>query len=347
MSLPLFGKDYCVTNSQQFQAALESAADDWTEDHHIKLSEGNYPAPAGGFHFKVAKINTLNTLKISGAWSYFFGNPCGQQYLKTPFNTVLDGNDKDRVLSIYSGDWSDVDISYLMFMSGKAPPQEETGGLLFYNHDHHANLSLNNNAFVVNNGHTAAALKVIGTNRTDIKNNLFINNQSSIGASIYVVENNVNGGVYFTNNTVLNNSSKSKNSEQATGLYIGPNGDSQILIANNLFWGNAYNDIHLTSDNYSYLLNNNYQSMLGYASVEKDNISSPPTFNTNGGFLDFTPDSNSPVIDKGFYQPVNFPTEPSFIENWHPVYTDINGQLRQLGNQLDIGANEFYNPEEN
>ncbi len=99
----VFAKNYCVTNSAEFQSALHQATDNFAEPNEIRLASGNYPSPEGGFRYKALYINLSKSIKISGGWRSFRGVPCAQQ-----FTTTLDGNEQNSILHISQGDWADV-----------------------------------------------------------------------------------------------------------------------------------------------------------------------------------------------------------------------------------------------
>jgi len=302
--------------------------------------------PEGGFKFHSADYTHQNTLKISGAWSSFFGNPCGQQYRQTPFFTVLDGNDQNRVLQISPALRLNLDISYLTIMNGQAPANENAGGLFIGPWNMESGLvELWNNAFVSNEAHYASAFFLEGTRKTILKNNLFVGNESLYGATIKIktTDSPYTKGVYVINNTILNNVSSTKDPFTASGLDINiVTNTQQVLVANNILWNNGQHDLKVQGLGYSYLFNNIINSYIGIFDETQDNIFQPPIF-ANNGFLQYAPAAQSPAVNKGWYDPVYPPNNPTFSQNWHPTEADIDGQPRiSPEGQLDIGANEYW-----
>ena len=340
-------KEFCVTNSQELQEALSQASDTFLEGHHIKISEGSYPIPEGGFKFRSADYTHQNFLKISGGWSYFFGNPCGQQYRRTPMNTILDGKNQGRVLHLEPALRLNIDISHLMILNGKAPEGEIGGGLLIglTMNTESGLVELRNNAFISNEADYASAFYLEGTRKTILKNNVFAGNESQYGAAIKIKmpDTPYTEGVYVLNNTILNNTSSIKDPFTASGLDINIISNAQqVLVANNILWGNGQHDLKVHGLGYSYLFNNIINSSIGIFDETQDNISQPPIF-ANGGFLQYAPAAQSPAVNNGWYDPVYPPNNPTFSQNWHPTETDIDGQPRlSPEGQLDIGANEYW-----
>jgi hypothetical protein len=71
---------YCVTNSAQLQSALTSAQNS-NEYDLIRVAEGHYVTPDSEFKYTSTSGWDLG---ISGGWTEFFGNPCGQQLSGSP-----------------------------------------------------------------------------------------------------------------------------------------------------------------------------------------------------------------------------------------------------------------------
>src|SRR5690606_30710925 len=120
LSPAVHGAEHCVTTSQQLVDAL-AAADSNNQNDVIRIATGSYTAPdANGFRYLANGVAPENhSLVISGGWTDFFGNPCGQQAGSTPWDTFLSGNG-GRVMAIFEGNVSNitgVEISGLSFTS--------------------------------------------------------------------------------------------------------------------------------------------------------------------------------------------------------------------------------------
>lgn len=177
-------------------------------------------------------------------------------------------------------------------------------------------------------------------------NNLVLANHNGTGTAISLTSNN-GVGIYVINNTVLSNTTDSTSLQTATGLGVSVAGYSAAFIANNVLWGNQTNDLHLFvpagSSSIIHLKNNGIGSQAGItASVDVDNFSSPPMF-VAAGDLDFTPASNSPLVNAGRHPPTFIPTPTPFELDWTLPVKDLAGRTRVIGGRVDIGAYESPN----
>lgn len=323
--------EFCVTNTGELVQALNTAESN-TQNDHIKIAQGTYLAVNPGFEFISFESNDL---EISGGWSEFFKNPCGQQLTGTAFDTVLDGDSLYRVMKIRLSDNSNLKISSLTFDNGSRPANFELGAgleIIELGFDG-GNISFDKVAFVNNTAYESGALHIMGFNRIILSNSLFLlnNNTSSNGSSFTVsINQDEKVGSYITNNTFINNSG---------GVSVRVVGTSKTMIANNIIYENGTGlDLWIVGIGSQYLIHNDIGSFSGANIVSQfGNLSLPPLF--DGGFLNYTPSINSPLIDAGFEPTYTLPPYP-FEINWFIGTTDLLGNERKIGGQVDIGAYE-------
>lgn len=348
MTPMVFSKEYCITNSNQLQQAFEDASNDLSSvSFHFKIAEGYYAAPSGGFVYKVYATNIWADIKISGGWSGFFGNPCGQQFYNMPFKTVLDGKKLTRIMTLQTGDGANIDVSNLSFFNGYLSSREELGGagLLFRNHYHIGEIRVFNTLFYNNVAAQAAALYMPASGRAEITNSIFSNNYSSIDANVILKQDDEHG-IYFINNTAVNNESFEL-WDIPSGVHIEVSGESQALVANNLLWDNLSDDLWLTGNGFSYVMNNDYQSVIGSVGFSANNISQAPVFDPNAIWFSYLPAANSPVVNQGLNPISVISNNTPFHEKWRLNSTDVVGQTRILNGTVDVGASEYWAVEDN
>jgi len=243
---------FCVKNSMELDAALQTAGLNGESDL-IKIANGTYISDGTGFGYN-GPIDF--DIEISGGWSLFLGNFCGIQVYSTPFNTVIDGNHSNRAFYIEPSNSSDVKVTNLMFTNGVAPVDQRGGGLNVQTlQSYMGNISILNNAFINNTAKFGGGLKATG-NKMYIMNNLFVANHSIINANISLISN-FSTGVYFINNTVLNNTTDNTLKNSYAGVYISVNKPSAAYIANNIISNNDFHDLRINGDGEIHLINNN------------------------------------------------------------------------------------------
>jgi len=328
--------EFCATSSAGLEFILAIAEDNGESDV-IRIAKGSYDVPVGGFNFH---SNENFDIEISGGWSEFFGNACGQQVSPNAFDTVLDGNGTERIMDIRVGMSSDINVSHLMFIAGNATiaPNDVGGGLNVHTYQgYQGNVTIEYNAFISNTAVHSSALRIREAHRIIVRNNLFTLNHSenSTTVNIYTIN---RYGVYFTNNTLYGNTSDGMGIAKVAGLYLTTSGTSSALVANNLFWDNDYYDIIFYGDGYKYLKNNNYQSRTGIANETSMNIQVPPEFES--GWFNYTPAYYSPLVNAGTTPPPFVPIPPPFVSDWEVGTHDIYGNPRIQNTQIDIGAVE-------
>jgi len=332
---PVTATEYCATNSAGLEFALAASEANGQSDI-IRIAEGSYDVPVGGFYFD---SNENFDLTLSGGWTEFFGNACGQQVALNAFGTVVDGNGTDRGMTIRVGQSSDIKVSHLFFLNGFITgPGGRGGGLYVLSEDgYQGHVLIENNAFISNSAKYGGALSISRGHRIDVRNNLFTVNHSEAGSAVEIVNNDVKG-IYFTNNTVYQNTTDSTHPTNAAGLYLATSGTSSALVANNIFWNNDNHDIRVTGNGYKYLKNNDYQSFSGGFNEVSMNIQVAPEFES--GWLNYTPVYHSPLVNGGITPPPFIPIPPPFDSDWEVGSLDIYGDTRIQDAQVDIGAVE-------
>ncbi|MCB1581717.1 MAG: hypothetical protein KDI92_01555 [Xanthomonadales bacterium] len=330
--------EFCATNSTELTNALSSAENNNQHDV-IKIAVGNYE---GGFTFTGGEGYDLS---ISGGWSDFFGNPCGQQ-INPPFDTILDGDNSQKVLDIIAHDDNDITISNLTLINGNALPGSAGGLELFGWTGYVGDVIIEKVAFINNKGNFHSALSVSRGRKITVRNSIFAINENTTGDGT-VDLNNSELGIYFNNNTLVNNTSVATDSSVHSGLRANFHDGAGIFVANNLFWNNDGHDAYFGGVNMttteSYLYNNNINSYIGTIHNIENNFTAEPIF--ENGFLNYTPTIASPEINQGRQSPFFVPVPPPFNMQWGVGITDFEGNTRVQDGRVDVGAIEAE-PEE-
>ncbi len=330
--------EICVTSAVGLEFALAAAEQNGQSDV-IKVAQGVYDAPLLGFSYFSSENFDLS---ISGGWTELSGDPCGQQPSGNAFNTILNGNNDTRVLLIAAGDTSNISVSHLFFANGFMPVGFHASGLLVtQNIDHSGQIIIENNAFINNQADNASALRVWNGEWLIVRNNLFTGNKNINGYTVDIFQTDAEG-VYFTNNTVYQNSqdlfTNQYQGELGSGLKLHVNSTSRAFVANNLFWDNDINDLHMIGSGFKYLKNNDVGVQLGGADVSPNNISIEPMLEV--GLFNYSPAAGSALINAGIEPLLVVPQPPAFDQNWDLGLYDLVGNDRVQMGGVDIGAVE-------
>lgn len=319
----------CATTSAELQLALDIAEVNEDADD-IRIATGSYEAPSGGFVYDAESIDgDQQDITISGGWSAFFGNPCGQVLREDPLLTFLYSEGEDRVRSLRVRSSTNVDVRLLTFFGGFTPGTG--GGLLVWNLDHQGSVVIERNAFVGNTAGTGGGLYTSGgIGGLLVINNVFQGNLATSNTGAAYLRRNNGQGIMAINNTVLDNATDDTSGLATGGLRI-THPDGLILVVNNNLWGNDGADLWITGDSEFALGYNNLASRIGQdPDTEEGNISVVPEYQP--GLLNFTPVRGSPLVDTG-----NLPSDgpPPFMPD-----LDLKGEARIVGPSVDIGAYE-------
>ena len=361
---------FCVTSASELQAAFDTAENNGESDI-IRIAEGGYTAPSGGFLFAPninGGIDENSDIEIIGGWTEFLGTPCGLGPSTDPAKTVLSGGGVNRVMNLRLPQQGEVSIRNLTFIDGFSPDLAQGAGLRIYaagTLGFSGTLTVQSNAFVANSAGYAAGLMIgllnnsgnnmQGTTFTNIRvlNNLFVENIARTGTSgalfIRLTTPLPQSGPTFDPrpaltvalNTVINNISQAPEflglEPLGDGVTIFSSGVSLGVLGNNL-WNNGDTDLKLVTEEAQSVnvRNNNIGNI--FQSVPADfyinNLSIEPEYVECGVFcIERTPVGNSPLIDTGI--------SPSpFGSAWSLPDTDAAGDLRVRGSAVDIGAYE-------
>ncbi|MCF6299527.1 MAG: hypothetical protein L3J52_00145 [Proteobacteria bacterium] len=336
--------EFCVTTSAELQSALDDAN---TNNQHnlIKIVEGIYQTLGSEFSYNSMDNKSGWDLEISGAWSEFMTDPCGQQSSGSPFLTTLNGIGDNRVMQIIAAGNANITISSVFFINGLVGGGFSGGGLLVFStqNDHTGIFRLQRNAFINNKADFDSAVSVSGFTTMIVSNNLFVSNNALSAFAIALEQNDANG-IYFTNNTVYDNT-KSTFNGLSTGAYITASGSSNAAIYNNILWDNDHNfgseniDLELAGDGDFYVSHNDIGMKIGVAAlVDFRNISVAPKFGS--GFLNFRQLPSSMLINLGMSPLTNPPIPITFEQDWALGSLDMYGRDRRQKGQVDIGSSE-------
>lgn len=330
----------CASNGAELQAALNTAAGNGQADE-IRLAIGTYDVPVSGtFSFSPAGTQD-HDIEISGGWSEFFDNPCGQRFDNVdPFMTALQGDGSGRVMNIQppADSSMDVTISRVAFIGGDAGAGEGGGLRVFPFAGATGWYRIDQCAFVGNSADRSAALRMIGGSRVEVRNSLFVANTATSNYAIELESFTV-AGVYAIGNTILNNTVVADGAVIVGGLSARASDPAKMLIVNNLAWGNDGDDIRMNGNGGRWYRNNNADKVTGTSGAVVDgNLSFEPDFES--GFFNYTPAEGSPLRDGGRTPPTFTPIPVPFESNWSTGTLDLPGRDRRQGATIDIGAYE-------
>lgn len=347
LNLPLtaLAETFCVGTTSEFRSALQTAFNNG-EDDDIRLRPGTYLSSEGtGL---IADLEVDRSLVISGGWSDFNGIGCFSQFLSNPFDTVIDGEDQSSGIAVSASDiGSTASLAIRNLSIVQAAAGSTTAGVRIAGQGGFAGeILIDRVRFAGNHGSDGAAIWADGGNKVTIRNSVFqFNRTAGGGGTISILLRAEDQGLYFINNTVISNGSDltSPSGSATSGLSVSlmQSGDDipQALVANNLFWDNDLADMFFSfSGGIKYVYNNNYQQLLGSVQNLADNLSLPPRLSPL--LLDYTPEADSPLIDRGLPAPAL--RGGVFLLDWSYGPQDFLPGFpgRVNGDRVDIGAVE-------
>lgn len=322
---PAMAATFCAESALQLQAALATADGNGQHDQ-IRIRAGTYDVSALDLTYNAAASEDFD-LDLSGGWSQFFDNPCGQQLTASPWDTVLDGGGSHRVMQVFfdSDGGGDLTVRQLTFLGGYIDPGLGAGLSISYPGVTSGTVTVERNAFMLNTADQSSALGIQGSSLQHVVNNVFLLNEGG-ARSVAYLSTSQPLGISFTNNTVLSNSHT--NTGQAAVAFAA----DRVFIANNNFWDNDGDDFDAGANGDRYIYDNNYQSRhMHGGEIVDGNIGVIPEY--EDGFLNFTPVRGSGLVDAG--------REPSgSLPLWYLTDLDLSGSARMVGAHVDIGAFE-------
>jgi hypothetical protein len=327
-------EEFCVGTASELRNALVEAANN-SEHDEIRIEIGLYESNGSVFEYDESGGYDL---KISGDWMDFIENDCGIQAQNGPKNTILDGSGLTRALNIILTTPASLEISDLTLRDGYDP--NDGGGLKVWKNGGYntGEIKITDNIFITNVSHTDSAFRVVGAETLIFNNNMVLNNYAEFTSSGSLSVTN-GSGIYFSNNTVINNDSFDDDRAHVL-LYLG-GGNVNVLAANNILTGNDDNDLwvsNLGTGNY-YLFNNNINELGGSTPTQAlNNINVPNQFES-GPLLHYVPGIDSSLVDAGVNPCLSQCSDP-FLQNWLMETLDVVNQQRPKGFKPDIGAFE-------
>jgi len=319
---------FCVSNTTELRNALSIAGSNNSFDT-IRVTIGDYQTNGTAFSFY---DDFGHGLEISGGWTQVTNLPCSAQLGTGLYHTVLDADMSSAVMTMLLTDAASISVSNLAFINGLS---SDVAGLEIRKFDPDdvftGTYTLEHNVFVNNEGNDTSALSLKGFDRLDVRNNLFLDNRSAF-ASVLSIEENLGAEIVVNNNTLVNNEGAVR-----VSLY----GSAQLLVANNTMRSNYTWDLFVYSGEDWYLYNNNIGDIFSSEDplVNSRNFKLPNRFAS--GIDNFTPDTDSPLIDSGrtpcgLFCPFPLP----FANDWQLGSHDLEGVIRELGAAPDVGAFE-------
>ena len=335
---------FCVESVSELSDALSTASTNGQDDQ-IRIKSGDYVV--GSSNDLRYYINEDHDLSISGGWSDLNQFNCIVQST-SPLSTTLDGDDQFLLLRLVDHSSSpDISahftISNLTFANAAVDSVYFAPALTIYWPDlvHSGTVMIDRVFFFGNEGANTSAVKIHHGDRVTIRNSVFAYNHSDSGqGAVNINMHDTNTGVYFVNNTVLNNNHGSANPGPLTSAGLFVTNVNNAFITNNLLWDNDGTDLSLmiSGPNY-YLYNNNIGASAGAAADhESGNLSAPPMLAPQ--ILNFTPQPGSPLINLGRTMPEIVPFPTPFHFGWDHGTSDFDGFSRVFGGRVDIGAVE-------
>lgn len=326
----------CARNTAELRTALSTAESNMEADE-IRLETGWYET--NGSYFNYLETDGFDLI-LSGGWTTFSGSPCARRQTLNAFMTVLDGEMTTRVMLITLSNNASLYVDGLSFINGLALNGRGAGlNVSKLNNLNTGEMVFDRLVFVNNEAEFGGALSVSGAARIDVMNAVVYQNHATVTGNVEIIVNDADG-IYFHNNTVLQNTMDGTAFNHTGGVTLSGSGSTQLLIANNVLRDNDQYDLRTTVTANIYRYSNNLQHTSGTTPTSVQNeFDLPPRYFMN--LETFEPDLISPLVGAGINpcgQICPFPTP--FQHDWaHPSH-DVKGQLREQGSRIDIGAVE-------
>lgn len=318
-SAPAVAATFCVSNSAELQAALQSASTNADASDLIKLRAGTYVSPAGGFG-RNQHFDGTESITIEGGWANLFGNCDFASH--SPTASVIDGANTNPGLIINRGvGTGSTTIRKLTitrgFQGGNQSNTNRGGGLaIFTVIGSNGGTTVENMIFSDNNASLIAGGAYLAGAPLVIRSNLFVGNGASTGSAMSTISN--SSTVYFNNNTVTQSVGSGP-----TSAVIRFDGDSAVYLSNNILWGNFGRDLFA---NGMTVISNIIQTLEGTPALANSNLGVDPLFVSAS---DFRLRPASPALNTGANTPFGDLST-----------RDLDGGARIIGPTVDRGAYE-------
>lgn len=320
VSAPVAAATFCVSNSAEFQTALQLADSNADVADVIRLRTGTYLSPAGGFGRNQIFAGS-ESLTIEGGWlSLVF--PCDLQ-LKSAAETVIDGANSNPGLIINrlagSGGTTIRRLTVTRgLQAGDTTHTDRGGGIAVFTSNETTGPTVIENVVLSDNhaGNLAGGAYVGGGVLT-LRSNLFVGNSAPTSAALYTISN--GALVHVANNTLT------QNNPLAPGASVfGRGGNSSVFLSNNILWNNLGQDLGAEGIT---LVSNIVQTLGGSPGPNSSsNLALDPQFVSAS---DFRLRNDSPAINTGTDTP-----------SGGLGALDITGFARVHGTHVDRGAHE-------
>jgi hypothetical protein len=323
---------HCVATTNELILALDQAASSVNDDV-IRVKNGTYPAPPGGFQYQSTNAGNLS---ISGGWVGTVNIPC---LLQNGFvsSTRLDGQHADRILEIISNSNPIISLKNLSFINGQAPGNE-AGGAIFVPElpIFTGGIVLEQTYFSNNAGTQGAAIRLNQASYIELSNSVFDGNVTASGGGAVRLVMNDNSLAYVYNNNFMRGEQSISIRNAVTGLSITSVNSAEALIANNVFY---QNDIFGFGHSGQGLIHVYHNLLNQHEDPALDNLNN--LIFADPGFTDdltnFTPLITSPLINSGLL-PGGLPV--GMVQNWSMGTKDHVHQSRIRDGRIEIGAIE-------
>lgn len=350
--------DHCVSNSAQFQDAL-NLVNITPEDDVIKLVQND---PNGDFNEYL--VSSKFTLTIAGEYHNIailggYADCTSGSRSIDPSNTIINGNGND-VVYIYDSANSDyphwIIVEGITIRNGKEAlhvnsfnPDVTISKMVIKDNDHltssssgifastyQGKVSILDNVISNNKASSYAGIytAINQSGEVTIANNIINGNDANYGGGISILT--VSEGSFkIINNTIVDNKANSDYGNGGGILIMMNNPSAKADLYNNILWRNNAKqggDIYRTYETGTV---NAYNNILDPGKVnmgftaEGNNINIDPKF-VDAEYGDYYLSDLSPAIDAGSGSAPSLPD------------TDLEGEARVLGTAPDIGAYEYY-----
>lgn len=327
-SPPALAVDYCVTNAQQFRAALAASFHSGSNDE-IRLAAGTYVWNDGNdtpaFEGFIANGRTLT---VSGGWT----STCTSQSGNAA-DTVLSGGNSRPVMALRASTHALAHVRVRDLTVAHGNSNQFTPGLAI-NIAQMAGGSVLIERVVIRNNSTFSTslpggllIRAKENAPVRIRNTLIHDN---FGGRYGAINMSIQGQAFLSNNTVVRNAALGQ-SHHIGGVFIF--GFGHATLSNNVIDGNDFANgkvqLHVSPNTGLTLRNNliNGVRSLPAQIDEQDTVAGDPRFVQAGLYL---PAANSPLRNAGLAHP------PGGMNNW-----DVAGLPRVQEGRIDIGAHEF------